>query len=616
MLQCPRCHRSNPNEAVFCHFDGAELRRAPDQANGQKNTHLPHEFVFPSGRCCRSYDELIQACQAEWETARDLLSQGVFEQFLAGSGRMDLAKAALQAKSYADPDIALDKFLASLPASGARGPRLDHNLRRLHLGSLHVGETRQIRLAVVNQGSGLLHGTLTVPDGTGWLQLGEGKGNGPCQIKTAQKQEVTVRVDTRGLAAPHQYSAKLTVITNGGIVELPVGLDLEVQPFPHPPFEGLSSPREMAERMRSQAKQAAPLLESGEVARWFESNGWTYPVTDPTARGIAAVQQFFEAMGLSKPPQVQISTASFSQSCLAGEVVHGQLVLRTSARKWVYARVESDAPWLRLPDQNVSGPQQAVIAFEAHSQHLLPGRIHEGTLRITANAGQLFQVPVHLNVRPGTVERNLFRSIGPKEQNEFRSAAGPLLIGAAAGLLFRLMLILPADLFGQLWAVPVMGTDSPELMNHFAKQFVLITWWVGAVVGAALLWKRGTRGTEVAYGLIAGAVAGLVASATLACLLPELDWLPRLLGHKIVAAIAGTNTKPVSGVAGRSASSATLPLWIALALINWTFWGAVVGLGLSRAGPSGGRLLSQAAKALAWLCRLCGLKRASGLFAR
>jgi hypothetical protein len=599
MLQCPRCHRANPNEALFCHFDGVELRRAMGRDNGERDLRLPHEFVFPSGRCCRTYDDLVQGCQNEWEVARDLLSQGVFQQFLATGGRMDLAQAAQKATNHPDADIALDTFLTNLPAKVERGPRLDLSLRRLNLGTFHVGETRQVRLAVVNQGKGFLHGTLTVADGISWLRLGEGRGNGQCLIRTAREQEVTVRIDTHGLTAPHQYATKLTVITNGGIVEVPVGLDLEVQPFPLPPFEGVSSPREMAEKMRTQPKPAVPLLEGGEVARWFETNGWSYPVTEPTARGVAAVQQFFEGMGLSKPPAVEISAGAVSQNCLLGEVVSGQLVLRTSARKWVYARLESDAPWLRLMSQNVSGPQQAAIGFEAHSQHLQPGRIHEANLQITANAGQVLRVPVRLEVRRPSGKGDsppLLKRTGPVPAG----AAHALLVGAAAGMVARLLLIPPVDFGARLWLVPV--TNEPaELRSYFVRHFVLLTWWVGAIAGAVLLSRRGRRRTELVYGLIAGGVAGLVGSATLACLLPDLDWLPRLLWHKTVAETTWAN------VAERSWLG--MPLWIALAALSWAVWGAVAGLIVSRAGRTGARLLSRVANVLAWLFRLCGLKR-------
>jgi len=136
---------------------------------------------------------------------------------------------------------------------------------------------------------------------------------------------------------------------------------------------------------------------------------------------------------------------------------------------------------------------------------------------------------------------------------------------------FRLLLVLPADLFARVWTAPAIRSgsvanalqypvSSTEFMSHFVKHFVLITWWVGAVIGAGLLWRRGNRKTDLAYGLIAGAVAGLVGSATLACLLPGLDWLPRLIGHKMAL--------------GKTTGLAWLwtPLWIVLAAASWTIW--------------------------------------------
>ena len=55
--------------------------------------------------------------------------------------------------------------------------------------------------------------------------------------------------------------------------------------FATAPFQGVKAQRELAERMRTQPKAGVPLLESGEVKRWFELNGWTYPVAGPEVRG-------------------------------------------------------------------------------------------------------------------------------------------------------------------------------------------------------------------------------------------------------------------------------------------------------------------------------------------
>src|SRR5262249_35940553 len=134
MLRCPRCQRANPDEAVFCHFDGAELRPAHGDGNAARTSRLPHEFVFPSGRRCATYDELAQGCQEEWEVARGLLQQGAFRHFLTTVGRMDLAHSAQKALSQPDADSALDSFVGALPVTAHSGPKLDLSPRRLMFG--------------------------------------------------------------------------------------------------------------------------------------------------------------------------------------------------------------------------------------------------------------------------------------------------------------------------------------------------------------------------------------------------------------------------------------------------------------------------------------------------
>jgi hypothetical protein len=601
---CPRCQRANPHEAVFCHFDGVELRPS---AGFAAFNQLPQEFTFPSGRRCRTYDDLVQGCQYEWDDARDLLRQGKFGHFLASIGRMDLVRAAQEVQAKAnDPDIALHDFINRLPAHQVAGPRLDLHPRRLILGTLKAGESCQVQLTVTNLGKGLLHGSIKVTEGGEWLHLpaeGSAGGNGQCTLKTAREQQVTLRIVTTGLPAPQSYSARLAVITNGGIVDVPVRLDLTPQPFLKAPFQGATNPRALAERMRTNPQRAVPLLEGGEVKKWFGANGWTYPVAGKTAKGVAAVQQFFEGMGLSRPPPVQMADTAVHLVCQPGETAPGQIKLRTTAKKWVYAQADSDAVWLRVTTPNVSGPQEADIAFEADASLMDAGRLYEGNVLILANAGQKLSLRVRAEVRRPQVSLS---------QLVFR----PVLVGALLGLVYRLFLAGPADLYarvlaatpnptvppGSLFAWTLSPLDEPGFIRHF----VLLTWWLGALLGGLLLWRRGDRWTDVFCGVIAGAGAGVAGSATFACLLPVINVIPRLIWSVPYGLFKETSL----------ADSAWLwtPVWIVLCAACWAAIGGVLGLLLRSAGRWGLSVLGCLTWPLSTLLEAVGWKRAAAVF--
>src|SRR5207253_8827129 len=100
-----------------------------------------------------------------------------------------------------------------------------------------------------------------------------------------------------------------------------------------------------------------------------------------------------------KPPNVQASESDVLLRCTHTEKVSHQIVLRTAAKKWVYAHIESDAPWLRVLSASVSGPQQATVTFEADARQLPAAANPEGRLDITANAGQKLTVRVRLSVQ-------------------------------------------------------------------------------------------------------------------------------------------------------------------------------------------------------------------------
>src|SRR5215218_1392290 len=116
---CPRCRRSNPEPAFFCWFDGYELR--PYAGHAQK---LAHDFTFPSGRRARTFEELAQICQEDWNAARGLLQQGAFRQYFVSIARHDLADRAEEAAKHPNADVGLAMFLQALPAA-KHIPKLD-----------------------------------------------------------------------------------------------------------------------------------------------------------------------------------------------------------------------------------------------------------------------------------------------------------------------------------------------------------------------------------------------------------------------------------------------------------------------------------------------------------
>jgi hypothetical protein len=392
---CPRCQHVNPEYAVYCHFDGVVLQAHQDPAM----LRLPNEFTFPSGRRCKTFDELAQGCQEEWATARDLLIRGVFAQFFRSCGRADLVRAADDAKAQSNSDIGLTTFVTALPGTRTQTPKMDLHPRRILVGKVLVGESKAIPLTVTNQGQGILQGTVTVTDGQDWLSLSDTKPVHQIAINTVREQVIRLIVNTKGVAAGQTYGAKLTVVTNGGVVEVPLRMDLASQPFTKAPFQGVRTQREMAERMRIQPKAAGPVLESGDVQRWFALNGWNYPVHGAQIKGVGGVQQFFEGMGVSKPPIVHLSKDELRVACRYKDITREQVTLQTTAKKWVYAQVTSDSPWLKTPNPQVSGPQHASVPLEIDTNLWNLGGIGEGKVTLEANGAQKLTLKVIVEVQ-------------------------------------------------------------------------------------------------------------------------------------------------------------------------------------------------------------------------
>jgi len=400
---CRQCRRANPGEAAYCYFDGVFLdgRAGGDAASSQAINigAMPFTvpFVLPSGRSCRSFNELAQGCLQDPAAALSVLRKGYLEAFLAGQGRSDLAGAARAAARAADLERGLDELLGRLPASGLRPARLRVEPSVLDLGTVRVGEDRRLELVLHNDGTRLLYGSASCADDP-WLSLGDGKLLQRKLFQFSGRTTLPLHILGRRLRAyrkPQETEVRLE--SNGGTVTVVVRVQVPVQPFPEGVLAGALSPRQVAEKARDAPKESAALIENGAIARWYTANGWVYPVKGPTASGMAAVQQLFEALGLAKAPQVELSEEVVVLSGFPGQKIDYVLAVLTQENRAAVAHGASDKPWLQVGPTVFRG-RTAALPLIVPSVPGRPGDTLEAAVSVTANGNQRFVVPVTLTV--------------------------------------------------------------------------------------------------------------------------------------------------------------------------------------------------------------------------
>ncbi len=389
-LACPHCARVNSSDARFCYFDGASLLVNAGPVETARRTFLA-PFVFPTGVTCVNYDEFAHGCQAHWDTAVDLLHQGTLQTFFSGLGRLDLAQAAQEAANFPDRDRGLDLFLARLPTTGLSLPKLEVRPKLINLGTLKIGQDKHLALTLENQGTRIVFGSVatTVP----WLAATDSGESKLFQFR--DNASIVIHVKGQHLrAAVKPLEGTIVIESNAGMFKLKVLASVPITPYPDGVLAGAKTPREIAERAKGAPRQAAPSFEKGEVAEWYQANGWTYPVQGPNTSGLAAVQQFFEALGISKPPKVTVGVAKIALTGKAGEQLACKLELRTEEGRAVYAHAVSPVPWIVVKPAILLGtvaaiPLEIVVPAEA-------GQTFAATLRVLANGQQRFDIPVEV----------------------------------------------------------------------------------------------------------------------------------------------------------------------------------------------------------------------------
>jgi hypothetical protein len=427
---CQQCARANPPEAVYCHFDGVALEgrgAGGPVAVGSQPFAAP--FVFPGGRTCRSFDELALGCLAEWDAAIVLLADGSLEHFLDAVGRADLAEAAREAARFPDPVRGLDRLLGQFPTTVLTEARVHVGPAEVNLGLLDSDQERSFVLDLENQGLRLAFGSVSSSEP--WLTLGEGPGSLEKPFHFLQDWRLAVRVWPERLRASRKPAeAALLVRSNAGEASVLVRAEKKVRPFPPGPLGGLVTPRQLAEAAQKSPKEAAPLFESGEVARWYASNGWVYPVKVPAATGVACIQQFFEALGVTKAPKVEIRPRELVVTGAPGGSLQLELEVSSAEKRPVFAHATSNAPWLR-PGKAKANGRNVILPLSIPDIPCTPGKALTAVLDVVSNGNARWRVPVRLEVAgsarqpPGNPPR------APRSTPVWLHAAPAVLLGAA-----------------------------------------------------------------------------------------------------------------------------------------------------------------------------------------
>jgi len=395
---CPRCSRLNPSQALFCYFDGVALGNQAQFTSDPARQRFPMPFVFSSGQRCQSFDELALGIQNHWEETRELIRDGSLVTFLTGLGRADLARKAREAAREADIDQGVNQLLQALPVSVLEPARLVVEPAQINLGVLRPGQNVRFELHLRNTGMGLITGNIS-SDGVNWIYLGEPSARSPRKVfQFLHETVIVVHVNGPALrASVKPLLSWLSIESNAGKLQVPITAEVPVTPFPDGVLAGAKTPRQLAEKAQARPREAAELFAVGAVARWYQANGWIYPVQDPAASGVAGVQQYFEALGVTSPPRVTISNTELQLQGRVGEAVEGVLQLHTVDRKPIFAHANSDQPWLQISSVDLNG-RSATVQLRVPQVPNVPGQTLSACVTVTSNGRQRFRVPVHLRV--------------------------------------------------------------------------------------------------------------------------------------------------------------------------------------------------------------------------
>ena len=294
--------------------------------------------------------------------SRRRCARGHLEMFLGAVGRLDLAAVARETARLPDPDRGLDQLLGQLPGDALTPAKLVVKTPVFDLGPLAIGAQRRFVLTLANSGTRLLYGSIVFVE-TPWLVFGQSPESTQKVFQfgaIADKiwadaatlallsdkvfqfmDRADVPIEVAGIrlrAGLKPLEGQIVIESNGGTASVPVRAAVPPIPFPEGVLKGALTPRQVAEKAKAAPKEASAFFENRAVANWYRSNGWYYPVRGPSASGLGAVQQFFEALCLTRPPKVTLSVLALELKGRPGQMIAYTLRVQTEENRPVYRR--------------------------------------------------------------------------------------------------------------------------------------------------------------------------------------------------------------------------------------------------------------------------------------
>ena len=357
---------------------------------------FPKPIRYPSGKTCNNFNELASTILSEWTVSLDMMKKGEFGTFFSGIGRLDLAMVASESAKHPEPVQGLDQFLARLPSQPIPPADLEVDPPSLDLGTLKPGKDIKCSVKIRNKGRRILYGSVSI-EGIPWLSIGEGKPRSRSRFNTFQDAPLPMTVFSNSLRTSEKtIEGKLIFETSGGNLIVPVTAEIPIRPFMIGALAGAKSPKQLAEKAKANPTGAAVLFENGTVENWYKENGWVYPVPKPPAQGMAAIQQFFEALGYVKPPKVLTTTTDLLFELQPGDVKDQTITLYNEDKKSTYAYAKANKPWVRIAKPVLkAGKAYLKISVSANE---LPTSLELATLSITTNGNQSIKVNVEARV--------------------------------------------------------------------------------------------------------------------------------------------------------------------------------------------------------------------------